>query len=202
MNHPSPSADDEEFFVVPVHAAPEHTTTVRGFPGTFYRALPPGVRQSGSETCWAAAVASWLVVNPAHTVVPVTQAELITGHQTTTSGGLSLAGFYDLAAFYSIDTEIRIATLLSNSYLYEKLRDHGHVLVSYNLGNPTNPLSSSFSHMHVVYGIGYPDGKELQVSVMDPNTGTHKNLDHGFYRRKTGNVLVGWPKNLRGGAAP
>jgi hypothetical protein len=65
-----------------------------------------------------------------------------------------------------------------------KLR-FGHVY----LGVP----AVGYGHILVVYGVGYPDGKITQISVMDPIPGVYKNIPLKNYAGVK-NMLVAWPK--------
>jgi hypothetical protein len=65
-----------------------------------------------------------------------------------------------------------------------KLR-FGHVY----LGVPS-PLG--LGHIVVVYGVGYPDGKVAQISMMDPLYG-YRNRPFTDYSSKP-DILVAWPR--------
>jgi hypothetical protein len=66
-----------------------------------------------------------------------------------------------------------------------KLR-FGHVY----LGIP----AVGYGHIVVVYGVGYPDGKSAQISIMDPMPGVYRNVRLTEYMPKR-NILVAWPKS-------
>jgi hypothetical protein len=124
---------------------------------------------------------SWLSVTPLRR--KATQRELIDDYATHPSGGLRpvSAGttadrdFETLADDFSIEFAVMTGAALTASMVNEKLK-HGHVLLVYN-------LSPGIAHANVVYGVGYPTGKERLISVMDPSE-TTRNPQTGLYRNR------------------
>ena len=162
-----------------------------------YLKLPRYVKQTMTNSCWAAGMESWLEQVPYG--AKRTQAELIAEYATQADGGLvaiasngSGRDFESLASDFSIEYAVLRGSTLTLDYIDDKLR-YGHVIVAYNMG----PNSS---HANVVYGVGYPTGGQRMVSVMDPNvttshssTGLYRNRVLSFYSSRTF-LIVGWPE--------
>lgn len=157
-----------------------------------YLKLPKYVKQSTTWSCWAASMESWLALAP-YGRKP-SQQELINNYATHSNGGLDPLGqgrsFETLAEDFAVAYQVFAGHSLTMAFIEEKLRI-SHVLLVYNLG-------PGVSHANVVYGTGYPTGKEKLISVMDPSettpdklTGLYRNRPLSFYRQRDF-VLVGW----------
>lgn len=157
-----------------------------------YLKLPKYVKQSTTWSCWAASMESWLALAP-YGRKP-SQQELINNYATHSNGGLDPLGqgrsFETLAEDFGVEYQVFAGHSLTMAFIEEKLRI-SHVLLVYN-------LSAGVSHANVVYGTGYPTGKEKLISVMDPSettpdklTGLYRNRPLSFYRQRDF-VLVGW----------
>lgn len=185
---PQTSPDDSPMMAAPISATPGKTTTVHAGPAAVYQKLPPIVRQSLPDSCWAAALESWLVVNPDHG--NGTQEELIKAYSTRSDGGIEESDFDEARALYGIDEEKKESSRVNASFLANKLRSFGHVLTIYR-------ASGTFWHTHLVYGVGYPNGgTDPLISLMDPGSGKYESVSESFYRGKSGTVLVAWPRLL------
>lgn len=154
-------------------------------PGTAYRKLPPAVRQHDSYMCWAAATESWLkaVVGGS----PPTQDDLAGMYSSGPNGRLEPTDFPKVASGEGMAYKVILAKNLDTSFIADKLRKKGHVLLIYNLP------SGKVSHANVVYGVGYPEGKDLKISVMDPETATYVNRPSSFYANAPGGLIIAWP---------
>lgn len=160
-----------------------------------YRKLPKYVKQSTTWSCWAASMESWLAL--AIFGRKPSQQELINEYATHANGGLDPLGqtrsFAALADDFGIQYQVFSGQSLSMAFIEEKLQI-SHVLLVYN-------LSPGVAHANVVYGTGYPTGKEKLISVMDPSettpdklTGLYRNRPLSFYKQRA-SVLVGWRGN-------
>jgi len=157
-----------------------------------YLKLPKYVKQSTTWSCWAASMESWLAL--ATFGRKPSQQELINEYATHSNGGLDPLGqarsFESLAADFAVEYQVFPGRSLTMAFIEEKLHI-SHVLLVYN-------LSAGVAHANVVYGIGYPTGKEKLISVMDPSettpdklTGLYRNRPLSFYTQRA-SVLVGW----------
>ena len=155
-----------------------------------YRKLPKAVKQKATWSCWAAGLESWLAAAPFGR--KATQQELIDEYATDSKGGLDpiSAGatahrdFQTLASDFAIKFVVKRGKTLTEDFLDGKLKQ-GYVLLIYN-------LAPNVAHTHVVYGIGYPQGNERRVSVMDPSTGGYTNKPIEYYHKRRAGI-VGWP---------
>ena len=113
-----------------------------------YRNLPPLVEQIGAWTCWAAALESWLHVTPGRKRWK--QEELIDMYGRAPDGRLDpKADFPIVSGDLGLTYKVWVAKKLRFSYLYEKLRDHGHVFLCFN-------YQKDAAHCNAVYGVGWP----------------------------------------------
>ena len=154
---------------------------------TFYKALPPMVAQIEPWTCWAAAMDSWSHIRPG---AQYTQEELIDLYGDKgpiKTGSLNPEqDFPIVASQLGINFEVLKGINLKAAFVADMLRKFGHVLFIFN-------QDSEVSHTVVVYGIGYPSGTTLQISMMDPSAGGSY-VNKPFEEFKAINALiVGWP---------
>lgn len=175
-------------------AAPTEPVTQSDRPAwTHYRSLPPLETQETTWTCWAAAISSWSRVTAGRRAF--SQSELREAYQTHDNGGLepTCSSDDDTRCWPGVAGDLGIAFTvlrgrdLTAQMIADHLRDHGHVLLIYNLG-------PNASHAHVVYGVGYPEGDELRISVMDPwDSARYRNLPLSFYGDVSAMILA-WPE--------
>jgi len=153
---------------------------------THYKSLPPLEAQETTWSCWAAALRSWLLVTPGRPTYN-TQSDLITLYQTTPSGGIDPEEkIPTIAGDYSMDYEVISGRRFRGSRIARLLREKGHVIIMYN-------IATGIAHSHVVYGVGYPDGVNYRISVMDPSSGGgYKNMPVDFYTSKTA-LIIAYP---------
>lgn len=155
-----------------------------------YRKLPKIVSQNSSWTCWAAGMESWLDATPFRRKDK--QSELVSMYATYPTGGLdavSSAGtaerdFETLASDFSIEYEVKTKKHPVRFGFLNECLTKSHVLLIFK-------VSPRVAHTHVVYGVGKPDGKDTQISVMDPSPGIFMNKSIYFYLRRQP-VIVGW----------
>lgn len=172
-------------------------TAVHGRPEwTHYLPPPPLVVRTTNDSCWAAATESFLDV-VSTSGGPTPQSELMKGYSDKPNGGISEWGYDKVRHFYGMDSEHVFAKSLDAKYLAKKLRTFGYVILIFNLGS-----TGTHSHAHLVYGVGYPNGKDLLISVMNPENVsppkveprcTYVNYSIGFYNTKVKDVMVVWP---------
>ena len=162
-----------------------------------YLKLPKYERQFQTWTCWAAGCHSRFDLKQFGR--KPTQQELIDEYATHPNGGLdpvSRGGtahrdFDTLANDFGLDFVVVPGQSLTYDGIETRLRQFGHLLLIYN-------LSPGVSHANVVYGVGYPDGKNRRISVMDPSvttpeppTGLYRNRSIGFYNQRDF-ILISW----------
>jgi hypothetical protein len=201
----SPPPHDEIATGREVLASPGHTTVANRPKDTCYRNLPPLVGQSLTDSCWAAATQSWLEI----TRVDInTEAALVNDYATNkATGAITEASLDAMRSFYNIDREWIYTGPASKggparsrwvtyAYLAEKLCTYGHLLLIFRTST-----ASTVWHTHVAYGVGYPNGKDPMISIMDPNhnvngvpTGIHRNHDLPHYRRLSPDMMVAWKR--------
>jgi hypothetical protein len=166
-----------------------------------YRELPRYVKQSTLWSCWAAALESWLEVTPYTKSQHYTQDDLLSVYRTYESGMLDYEPpadnpdrcFKAVARDFSMYEQLLDPGSLLTIDMIEEGLNHGHVLLVYN-------VTPTVSHANVVYGVGYPTGREQLISVMDPGveelekqTGYYRNRPLSFYQGKSV-VLIAYPK--------
>jgi Papain-like cysteine protease AvrRpt2 len=162
-----------------------------------YRDLPPYVRQNAAWTCWAAGLQSWLAITPNRR--KASQEELVAEYATHENGGLDPISdgatanrdFETLAEDFSIEYAVMAGSDLTAEFIDQKLQ-RGHVLLIFN-------SVPGVAHTNVVYGVGFPTGREKLISVMDPSetglepqTGLYRNRPITFYNSRSF-VIVAWP---------
>ena len=159
---------------------------------TKYKNLPPVVNQIKDDYCWAAALESWLRATPGRRVIeqldlPSEFPEYIMTigkltHYLNPSHLVDLAKEPDIrmslaeAKDPNVITSEILADFLGKGYLY---------LCTFS--------GSAVGHCYVVYGVGYPDGKTEQISVMDPAFGAYRNIALSKLKELS-NIRLGWPK--------
>jgi hypothetical protein len=154
------------------------------------------VFQVYGDKCWAAALESWLSVNHRTVIkrdaLPITFSTLL---MTSPPGTVMLnpAELPTLAKDSRIRMHLRspssksaitpenIADLLNEGCLY--LCQH----------------AGGIGHCRVVYGIGYPDGKNQMISFMDPIDGNYHNEKFSDFLAKValtgpGSFVIGTPR--------
>lgn len=136
-------------------------------------------------TCWAAALEAWLAVTPGRK--KWLQVDLVGAYATDDNGGLDpKSGWPNIADDFKMDYEVVAGSDLDAQYFVSKLRNHGHVLVGYN-------LAKGIAHVEVVYGAGYPDGKNFRIAVMDPDGARFRNRPITYFTKRAA-VMVSWPR--------
>ena len=160
---------------------------------TKYRSLPyPPVYQKGEDYCWAAALESWLRATTGRKVIEQDDLPNMFREYLIKIGSRSIY----LNPIYLVnlakDSDIRMALAeatdpsVITSEIFAKFLEKGHLyLCTFS--------STLVGHCYVVYGVGYPDGKTEQISVMDPWIGTYSNIPISELKTLS-NVRLGWPK--------
>jgi len=107
-------------------------------------------------------------------------------------GAVAHRSFQTLADDFAIEFRVLRGSTRTAEFIDNRLR-LSHVLIVYN-------LSPGVSHTNVVYGVGFPTGKEKLISAMDPSitthensTGLNRNRPISFYQSRDF-VIVGWPR--------
>lgn len=163
--------------------------TASSAPPGRYVGLPKSVIQFDPLSCWAAATEAWLQLIPAQP--NLTQDQLVGQFATNIqSGGLepycvkndpNEKCFGNFANAVGMEYEDLVIDEVRTDYLIQKL-GKGPVLAIFNTVVTTTP-GGYYSHAVVVYGVGRPKGKNVEVSFMDPTDGAYHNLDIGAFHQ-------------------
>lgn len=155
----------------------------------------PGVSQWNPMSCWAAALESWLqAVNAGRP--KYAQDQLVTKYATYKQvGHAKYCGIepYDLEVVFN-DLHIQHYNMnisgrpVRPAFISETLKTKRHLLLIYKSG-------STCGHTLVLYGIGYPEGSELAISVMDPAFGGYRNIPFSDFDKYFGQpIVIGFAK--------
>lgn len=159
---------------------------------TRYRNLPPLVEQKAPDLCWAAALESWLRATPGRAAIKRDDIPaLFPNYQVGIQG---LFNYLNPAHLPDVAADPRIKMYLANvtppsiitSTIIAKYLEIGHLYLCTMNG-------ATVGHCRVVYGVGYPDGKTEQISVMDPLFGAYRNEPLSALK-KMSELKFGWPK--------
>jgi ABC-type bacteriocin/lantibiotic exporter with double-glycine peptidase domain len=126
----------------------------------FKRPAPRVVQQKGNESCWAAALESWLdaIGEPQRRR---TQAELLKDRKEE---GIKVPEFRNLVAGFGMDTKmVQGAGEFIADRIEERLRNSSVLLVAYETED-----HSFWWHDVVLYAVTIPAKDEPAYSVMDP----------------------------------
>jgi hypothetical protein len=164
-------------------------------PKGFQRPRPPTVVQLRNETCWAAALESWLRAaappNRQHT-----QKELLQNTEKL-GKGIDVVIFRSLVAGFGMDTVlISGVNEFSADRIEERLRNASVLLVGFELETFT-----VWWHDVVLYGVTIPPNDEPKYDIMDPAKGAYLTVTKGhfFPAGFTEPVLIGWAARGRPG---
>jgi hypothetical protein len=175
-------------------------------PATLILPTPKAVEQSGNDTCWAAALESWLgsVGDPAR---QRTQKQLL-GSYSASDRSFDVAEFRQFVTALGMDTAHMKIEYFSQDTIKDMLRKHAVLFISYH-SEPTSP----WWHDVVLYGVTEDSLNERQYLVMNPSPHwadlKHKTLwpagpqkwDKRHFFPVDTDLVIGWKTRGRAGQA-
>jgi hypothetical protein len=149
--------------------------------------LPPkSVAQIGGNSCWAAALESWLDAVKAK-CQQRTQGELIKQGEF----GMDIQLFIDQARIWEMETRVRL-DFPSAMEMEATLRKLGYLYVAHRL------REIAWWHCVVLYGVTMPKDDEPVYHFMDPADGNLATKPKVFFLQgDSPRILVGWHKPRR-----
>lgn len=162
-----------------------------------YKGLPRLVVQETNTSCWAAVLESWLAIIPGRNWRPK-QSELMEMYPDLTFDDGSIKP-KELVAQIAPQAGMSATWISASSFTAEflagKLQTDGHLVIGYK----ETSRSRQGGHVVVCYGVGRPDGKNQQISVMDPSKDAgYRNRDFSYFQTlpsENNKILIGSPKH-------
>jgi hypothetical protein len=162
-------------------------------PKGFKRPAPKRVQQKRDESCWAAALESWLdaIGEPRRRR---TQAELLEGRK---EDNILIPDFQNLVAGFGMHTKVisGVGEFVAER-MEERLRNSSVLLIAYEMAK-----LSQWWHDVVLYGVTIPEKDEPTYQVMDPATGGYETFSRArfFPAGPDEPWLIGWQASGRPG---
>lgn len=170
-----------------------------------YKSIKP-VRQIDDMACWAASLEWWLkYMSPKYPVS--SQLDLMAEFSSETYypedmddpnfGGLSDSGMLNIlnASRFNLGTAYKNGPSVTFEYLSEKLKN-GPAIVAFLdwVACSATPGDTRLNHVNIVIKAKKHDNGIVQMTVMEPRTGTFEKYRTISYYQ-SGDMIIGWVKN-------
>jgi hypothetical protein len=167
-----------------------------------YELIPPKLaKQKDLDTCSACCMSGLLAANMSPQ--QATEDSLVAKYATTKTGGISIDKLKAIAKDFgyihnAFDTSAAARSILTDSFLIERLKKSGMLMVAWRIRDPALP-NEVFFHAQIAWGVQYMSNQDLRTErallhTMNPATKKYELYPlFSVYRTDNMPVFTCWP---------